>query len=132
MGRIAAIDGDVYLPFHGYLPTLAGKDSYAHEMAMRDIFKGRDELLKQAVRDEINAALRSRRFEAIILDAASVFDGIDRYYQLSTRVFDERYVFWPVTGRRTRPTSIYVPENETTARVLNAIPKSAANSTEIL
>jgi len=107
--RVAAIGGEVYVPFHGHLPSLAGKTPLAHEMAIRDIFKGRDEPLARALQAQIDDALRARRFSAIILDSPSVFRTIDESYAVSGPVFEDDRVFWPVTGKRTRPSAVHVP-----------------------
>jgi hypothetical protein len=110
--RMASIDGEVYLPFHGYLPVLAGKRTYAHEMAIRDIFKSNDDRAKQALTAEIDNALRTRRFDAIILDAPSVFAGIEDWYDQAGSVFQEERVFWPVAGRRIRPSLLYLARDD--------------------
>lgn len=111
--RIAGIEGDVYLPFHGYLPALAGKRSYAHEMAIRDIFKGHDERIEQQLADEIDKAFRQHRFAAVILDGPSVFESLDESYDEVGRIFEQERVFLPVTGRRTRPETIHLPHPRT-------------------
>ncbi len=109
VAELASIDGDVYVPFHGHLPSLAGKRSYAHDMAIRDVFKGSDQVLSDALQADIDAAIRSGRFAAIVLDSPSVFRAVDVAYVGTGSIFDEEDVFWPVTGKRTRPASLYRP-----------------------
>ncbi len=101
------IEGDVFLPYHGYIPALAGKKTYAHYMAMDDILRAADDEIKDNLVDEIRAAIRRKQFSAIILDSPWFTEEIEESYTLSRGIFDNADVFWPVTGMKTRPEMIY-------------------------
>ena len=103
------VDGDVFVPFHGHLPALAGKRTYAQGMALEDVFRGADEQTKQRLRREISAAIRDRRFGAVVLDHDrwDLLREVEQSYAWSRRVFSDDDVFWPVTGLRTRPEVIF-------------------------
>lgn len=108
---IQAIGGDVWIPYHGHYTTLAGGPSFASAMAINDVLRGPDGPAKDAIKADIHRAITSRRFSAIILDDAWVFTkGTPEYndlmanYDLKDVLFDDKTVFWPVTGWQTRPT----------------------------
>ena len=106
---IKNIEGEVFLPYHGFLPTLAGKSMNAHSMAIADILRGEDEDIIHMLQVQMTEAILRKRFDAIILD--NDWWGFDKEilkeYSSST-VFIDPDVFWPVTGMETRPESIYI------------------------
>jgi 4-amino-4-deoxy-L-arabinose transferase-like glycosyltransferase len=110
ISAMRAIPGDVYMPYHGYLPTLAGKRSYAHAMAVWDVARGRDEQAKERLIGEIVGAIRQRRFAAVIVDS-DVFaqPDLDSCYTRSPIQFAGN-VFYPVTGMATRPKWLCLPD----------------------
>lgn len=117
VSRIRACPGDVYVPFHTYLAELAGKKGYAGwiEMAeLRGQFGGEEDRLWKEVRDEIRQALESRSLAAIVQDNVPFGDVVSPQYRLVGRVFSASNVFWPVTGWRVRPESIYMPTDSET------------------
>jgi len=109
---IAQMRGDVFVPCHGYLSALAGKNSYAHRMAMIDIWRDNDAQAKIKLNNEIKQVIREKRFAAIILDSDRFGFDIEKYYKIKEPVFTNKEVFWPVTGLRRRPEFIYVPNND--------------------
>ena len=108
--RLTKTEGDVFLPGHGYLPTLAGKKTYAHRVAIRDILRHEGSELALSLQKEIQTAIQSGRFAAIITDASWFADEMAGTYDYEGPVFDDDDVFWPVTGRPIRPTSVFVPK----------------------
>jgi len=108
--RLRTIDGEVYLPFHGYLAELAGKRSYAHVSNVRDVMQTNDEELKAELTQSIEDAFRQKRFAAVVWDFGTIRwkELLRNYEPLPGRVFDEPGVFRPVTGARLRPETIYV------------------------
>jgi len=109
---IAQMKGDVFIPCHGYLTALAGKNSYAHQMTMIDVLRGNDARTKIKLNNEIQQAIREKKFAAIILDSHRFGFDIEKYYKIKEPVFTNKEVFWPVTGSRRRPEFIYVPNND--------------------
>ena len=118
MGRA---EGEVLLPYHGYLPVLAGKNSYAHAQALADVLRGSDDdgSIKSDLARAIKQAIRDRKFGMIILEETKYnklfpFEAeVERYYTKQETVFSDMAVFWPVTGARMRPGDVYIPGRET-------------------
>jgi hypothetical protein len=119
---IGEIEGEVFIPCHGYLATKSGKDSYAHLMAIQDVVAGRDETTKSLLLRELEQAIRTKKFNAIILDAdlskcqrdknlGILFTDVFKNYEIKKAIFTDRRVFWPVSGMQTRPENIYVSKN---------------------
>lgn len=109
IATLAAIEGEVYLPEHGYLTALAGKRTYAHGLAMRDVYRGDAGPVSQRLRAEVQRAVQTRRFAAWVLDSHARGDFLAGRYVEAGRVFERKDVFWPITGMRTRPERIYLP-----------------------
>jgi 4-amino-4-deoxy-L-arabinose transferase-like glycosyltransferase len=109
---MAQLPGNVLVPYHGYLPTMAGKRSFAHEAAVSDVIRDRDNPTKTKLIEEISRSIKEKRFSAIIVD--SRWSLAESCYVRHGVIFDNPDVFWPVTGRRTRPEVIYVPKSNDT------------------
>ena len=109
--------GEVFLPYHGYLPVKAGKQSFGSGMALFDM-QGERGPVKQQFADDMRRAIREQRFGAIAIDAPfswfsdTWFPEVEDYYVLQHVIFEDPNVFWPVTGMRTRPEWLYVPREE--------------------
>jgi hypothetical protein len=127
INTIAQFKGEVFVPYHGYLPTLAGKKSYAHHAAIADIIRTDNGLIKTKLVNEIKQAIKEERFDSIILDEArdtkrrpgwfpEVYEEVDKYYKIQKTIFDNKDVFWSVTGMETRPQFIYVPKERINSR----------------
>lgn len=127
---IRSFSGEVYIPSHTTYAAQAGKPTYAHWTAVaglegimytnRAALRGSStEARRMLVRPEVERAIASRRFEAIILDeprerrAVYWTDHLAGYYKLQGVVFppEQGKVFYPRTGSRTRPQYVYVPTN---------------------
>jgi len=59
-------DGEVWLTFHGYLPTLAGKRSYA--LSNDYIHLGVTTQAQLRMQAEIREAIQKQKFAAIVVD----------------------------------------------------------------
>jgi hypothetical protein len=117
---ISNMDGEVYVPSHGYLSVLAEKKSFLHPMGLVDItasdIKGE---IRVSILNEIRDAIREKRFAAIILDSPDEgfpltreekdYLEINKHYKFQKKVFKDDSVFWPVSGMKTRPENIYIP-----------------------
>lgn len=115
INKIAQIKGEVFIPYHGYLPVLAGKKSYAHQMGMRDVLTTRSErhlYIKDKLIAEIKQAMREKKFSAIIIDSFEPWypPDMEKYYIKKEKIFDGETEFLPITGMKTRPEFIYVPK----------------------
>lgn len=117
--KLEKVEGEVMLPFHGYLPALANKKTSAHILTIWDILRGADGKVKSDLILEIRNAIRSKRFDAIFVDDARLMEvwlkeanwlyEIERagYCVRNRPVFSKRDVFWPVTGGKVRPEIIF-------------------------
>ena len=90
--------GDVLVPAHGYLARMAGKQSFAHEMALLDLTQGPPAArgLILPIAREYESAIQNHRFGSIILDRPWVFQELtNRYYSVSRwiRVRSTHYFF---------------------------------------
>jgi len=57
--QIAAVDGPVFLPFHGYYAHMSGKTSMAHQMAVRDVLRSQDSQQSEALMDDLRARVKT-------------------------------------------------------------------------
>ena len=117
------VDGEVFLPFHGYLASLAGKPQHTHLVGIDDVLRGTNEEVKARLVERIVSALRARRFNVIILDNVNTAwfrtsvhsrwfkHELDQAYARVGSVFEKPGVFIPVAGMRTRPDAIYRVES---------------------
>ena len=114
INTLSHLQGDIIVPSHPYLPILAGKRSYAHDYLMYETLCGNFSLIKAKLNSEIVQAIREKRFSAIILDSPFPWfqEEISKNYLNQGSVFTNPSVFWPVTGRSTRPEFIYVPKRD--------------------
>jgi len=103
-------DGEVWLTFHGYLPTLAGKRCYG--LSSDYVHSGVTTQAQLRMQAEIREAIQKQKFAAIIVDGHSLPEEWRPYYTLQGPVFQSPNVFYPVTGWRTRPKAIFVPVNK--------------------
>ncbi|MBW2290308.1 MAG: glycosyltransferase family 39 protein [Deltaproteobacteria bacterium] len=110
VATIRGFDGEVLVPWHGYLAGLAGSPATAQWMAITDVLRGGNEPVREQLRAEIRSAIRERRFAAIVVDRPWYEEDMNAHYELAGDAFDDDGVFWPQTGLRTRPEQIYVPK----------------------
>lgn len=108
IAAIRAVNGDVFMPAHGYLTVLAGKRAFAQEMAMMDILGIGGGKPGAALREDIRKAISQKRFAAVITDGEFYRREVEQVYARQRDPFVTKDVFWPVTGMRTRPRMIYV------------------------
>lgn len=124
METIRGVEGDVFVPFHGYLAVDAGKPTYANGVALGELlgdFGGQELDSGSAVLGDIGQAIREQRFGAVILDSLPALDRtglyqailplLDQYYRQGPLLIEDDDAFWPLTGTRSRPDVIYYPKS---------------------
>jgi 4-amino-4-deoxy-L-arabinose transferase-like glycosyltransferase len=116
INRLRNLPGDVLLTHHGYLPTLAGKRTFAHHMAVIDVMRSTADVAqsKQALHEEFEAALREHRFTAIVIDNADppFLPSIEWYYRRESRwPYGSQDTWFPRTGAHIRPDLVFVPRD---------------------
>ena len=102
---LSSIEGELYAPDHGYLPSLAGKQDRAHVSALWSIWAGKEGRIKRELNAEITAALRERRFAAIVIAAPALtyppfMKMIEKYYRRKRALLEADRVYRPVDFRR--------------------------------
>ncbi len=108
--KIRSMPGDVFIPDHGYYSVMAGKRSFAQTMAVNDILRAKEHLVKDQFYDEMLATFPQRHIDGFILgDAGWHLPKLtDQLYENLGPVFEGEEEFWPITGHWPRPTTIYV------------------------
>ena len=109
---IGATPGDIFLPQHGYLSALAGKRTFAHSMAVYDVMRAGDPEDGARLAAQFHQAIGAKAFGAIIADRLDpwIRDDIASAYQVRGPAIGDPDAFWPVTGMRIRPETIYGPK----------------------
>lgn len=112
---LRATDGEVVLPFHGYLAVKAGKKASAHGVALGDVIQARDEEA-QALQRQIDASLAAGTYELVIFDQ-QLDQGLVEWLGLDVATasrlkylgpaFKDAQSSMPMTGMRTRPEAVY-------------------------
>ena len=77
-------------------------------MAVRDVLTGRNREVKRHLVDDMNEAVESGRFAAILVDEDQWrWDILEMHYRQAERISYEADAFYPVTGTRMRPQRLY-------------------------
>jgi len=110
VNRIKTCTGNVYIPYHTYLSKMAGKNGYAGVIEiseMRGVFRGKVDPLWYEVQDQIQFSLDTHSIAVVIQDNQVFRQVKSPDYVMTGQVFDDELVFWPVTGWKIRPETIY-------------------------
>jgi dolichyl-phosphate-mannose-protein mannosyltransferase len=108
--RLALIEGDVFIPHHGYLARRAGKAETAHTLAMDNVFLDDDGPSRTALEAEVRGALAERRFGGAVIESDGRYaPWILEGYEPRARLLDRPDTFWPVSGGRLRPETLALP-----------------------
>jgi hypothetical protein len=107
VGRLAAVQGEVWIPHHSGLALAAGKPALAHSMAIEDVLRGGDGKAVAMLEGSMSAFIEMRRWDLIVLDAPLFEEELDGRYRFVGPAYADTAVGWPVTGARTRPELIY-------------------------
>jgi hypothetical protein len=111
--RLRAMPGAVLVPSHPYLLALAGRPMHVHEMAFTDAVPGRAGVIESSLMLAWRDSIARRAWSVIVLDSpdpAWLIDPIRRAYRPQGSVMRDGSSFFTVTGARTRPDRIWVPD----------------------
>lgn len=124
---VAAVEGDVWIPYHGNIGTMASKGTHAHWMAISDILESGRAELRERMEDEIEAALGTGRFDLVVQSSHPFLNApkLQSFYALEGKAVDDPDVFWPVTGARRRAETLYVPKQPPPSAVDGLEPASS-------
>jgi len=114
VSTLAAVEGEVWVPSHGYLARRAGHGFGAHTMAITDLLKSADHGTAGAFVEELVGALAARRYRWIVLDDLTweqELDALTAYYARTRVLLDPNRpdLFAPRTGENLRPLYVYEP-----------------------
>jgi hypothetical protein len=111
VARLKSIEGDIFIPHHGYLTRLAGKRDFAHTLAMDNVYLDDDGPARRELESGMRAALQEKRFAAVLLESDGRYGvAILNSYDARENLFARDDVFWPVTGGRLRPEVLCLPK----------------------
>ncbi|UCC78430.1 MAG: glycosyltransferase family 39 protein [Candidatus Zixiibacteriota bacterium] len=108
--NIRKINGNVFIPSHGYLAVKAGKKRYAHAMAIYDVLRSNDDETAEKLGEDIRQAFKNSEYTAAIYD---YINSPFRSYDVDTNYVFEKYMvpndndFFPVTGTKIRPQYLF-------------------------
>lgn len=107
--RLRAVEGQVWIPDHGYLAERAGKRALAHGMTLIDLLQSSDHARAQLVADELARALAEKRFAVVVLDQdwSNDLPALAQGYERSELPYVDARTFVPVTGDGRRPIHWY-------------------------
>jgi hypothetical protein len=113
--RLREAPGEVFVPQHPNLARLAGKPSHAAFQAISDMLLLEADPFdaKRTLQRAFHEAFESHRFSTIVLDHRDRWffqDDLHGYYRpAGITWFDQRDVFFPITGGPCRPEWVYIP-----------------------
>jgi len=111
VARLATIPGEIFAPHHGYLTRLAGKQGFAHTLAMDNVYLDDDGPARRDLEAGMVQALAEKRFAAVLLESDGRYgQAILTGYDIREPLFSDPGVFWPVTGGRLRPEALCLPK----------------------
>lgn len=106
---IAKVEGEVFIPCHSFISRYAGKKSYAHFVLLNDLFiSQRPE--KSNLFNEWEKALKTAKFDLIILDPNIQLPFLDKYYTYAGNI-DKESTFTTPTGN-TYPLKLFIPKKK--------------------
>ncbi|HAW49510.1 TPA: hypothetical protein DCX16_00955 [bacterium] len=115
--QVSSIQGDVFIPYHGYYLTKVGKRPYCYIGALSDVEfdKKQGRVLINDFVLSLKENLEKKVFGAIILSNEGIpsFDNFIRiYYNLAGTFIapHESSAFYTICGWRRRPQEIYLPK----------------------
>jgi len=113
--QLRAVPGPIWTTHCGYLPTLAGKTSGAHMMAVLDVMRSSADFggAKGRLDAEVRAALAARRFDLVLMDNRDFWflPALEHDYRRDEHAWiADPDVFWPRAGAHIRPELGYVPK----------------------
>jgi hypothetical protein len=111
MRHLAAIPGEVFIPYHGFITRQAGKPSHAHVLSSLDVLRVHDSTARRLQAD-YDSAYVQHRFSAIILEESEAFgrDSVQHYRSDGVMLDEPNVYLTRVADKATRPQFIFVPK----------------------
>jgi len=109
--RVAAIDGEVYLPDHPWYAVAAGKAPRAQMMGIGDVIRARgSEVVAESLRDELRLDVDQERYAAFVVDTEQFLlrpEDFERHYRLVDAQLTSA-AFLPLTGMQRAPRLLFI------------------------
>ena len=111
MQELAAMPGDVFIPYHGFIARQAGKQTHAQILAALDVLRMHDTTAHRLQAD-FDSAFAQHKFSAIIMEESKQFqlDSIAHYTYAGRMLSEPNVMLTRVAGDATRPEFIFVPK----------------------
>jgi hypothetical protein len=105
------IEGEVYTPMHGFLPTLAGKEVFVHDDYLLTVLRTGDAEVVGPLLARFREAFASQRFEAVVIDYEDYrfMDLLREHYRYAG---DLPGSFRPRTGPVRAPQKLYLRKRQ--------------------
>jgi len=108
---LRAMPGDVFIPYHGFISSQAGKATHAQILAALDVLHMHDTTAAR-IEGEFDSSYVQHRFSAIVMEESPAFrvDSI-AHYTLAGRMLSEPNInLSRVADGATRPEFVFVPK----------------------
>jgi len=108
VAALREIDGEVYAPMHGYLPTLAGKQVFAHDGYLLTILRTGHRPVVSPLNAKFEEAFATQRFSAVVIDYEDYrfMNTLDAHYRFARELPGS---FRPRIGPKRVPQKLYLP-----------------------
>jgi 4-amino-4-deoxy-L-arabinose transferase-like glycosyltransferase len=108
--QLRAISGDIFIPYHGFIASQAGKPTHAHMLASLDVLLMHDTTASRLQAD-MDTALARHKFSAVILEESSVFplDSVAHYAYTRRMLAEPNVYLTRVASEATRPEFVFLP-----------------------
>ena len=121
--QLRAASGEVLVPCHPYLVRRAGGTEHFHEMSFMDVIRSGPDSSTTRLMQQLRDALRGRRWAAVVLDNRDwLADEVQTSYAPRSLAIPSNWVFWPLTGMRRRPMTVYVPKPDSAVARIGGMP----------
>ena len=104
---LRGVEGEVYTPMHGFLPTLAGKEAFVHDDYLLTVLRTGDAEVVGPLLTQFRDAFTSQRFAAVVIDYEDYrfMDLLRQHYRYAG---DLPGSFRPRTGPPRAPQKLYL------------------------
>lgn len=111
MRKLAAMPGDIFIPYHGFIARQAGKQTHAQILAALDVLRMHDTTARRLQAD-YDSAFAQHRFAAIIMEESKAFhvDSVAHYTYAGRMLQEPNVMLTRVAGDATRPEFIFLPK----------------------
>lgn len=110
VATLKAAPGDTFTPSDSYLAAMAGKPPHLHEMAVNDVLRGPPCEARTVLIEDLRAAFARRRWAMVVTDDEFFAGDVLANYTRGADAVADADAFYPVTGARFRPGSVFTPK----------------------